>query len=106
MKVLGLFLFSNFNILSGVSYLHIFIVYFRNWAVELFGGNTGKENDNNSTYSEFNIDIVLTDKGFQHYHDVRFQLYPMYTKYLGDGRGWSSLYVIRSFNGHHLENLF
>ena len=46
------------------------LIFYRNWAVELFGGNTGKDSDNNSTYSEFNINVVLTDKGFQHYQKV------------------------------------
>ena len=39
--------------------------------MELTGGNTGKDTDNNSTCSEFDISITLTDLGLQNYKTVR-----------------------------------
>ena len=39
--------------------------------MELTGGNTGKDTDNNSTVSEFDISITLTDLGLQNYKTVR-----------------------------------
>ena len=47
------------------------MIYCRNWAVELTGGNTGSDMDNNSTCSEFDLNITLTDSGLQNYHSVR-----------------------------------
>lgn len=43
----------------------------RCWALALFGGNSERGFDQNTTYSIFSIFITLTDEGYQNFYQVR-----------------------------------